>query len=166
MSSHVWPACGLDCMTHASIYVKYYSLYTLHTHGVSRVCAHVSRVLDGVGETYRMPMRHICTNYGTRTPRSIRNPAARSGFACWHAWVNKDCSLFANALVYSPPRAPRAFPWPGRVDGTSASMTLVSGPPVPSSEAALSALQALLGHPWAPCVHRGGTSGAAAPHTA
>ena len=53
-------------------------------------------------------------------------------------------SLFANALVHSPPRAPRAFPRPGWVDGTSYSMTLVSGPPVPSSEAALSALQALL----------------------
>ena len=54
-----------------------------------------------------------------------------------HAWFAADCSLFANALVYSPPRVPRAFPRPGRVGGTSHSMTLVSGPPVPSSEAAL-----------------------------
>ena len=83
-----------------------------------------------------------------------------------HLWFAADSSLFANALVYCPPRALRASPRPGRVGGTSYSMTLVSGPPVPSSEAALSALQALLGHPWAPCAHRGGTSGAAAPHTA
>ena len=46
-------------------------------------------------------------------------------------YFTQDCSLFANALVYSPPRALRAFPWPGRVGGTSYSMTLVSGPPVP-----------------------------------
>ena len=47
-----------------------------------------------------------------------------------HTWATQDCSLFANALVYSPPRALRAFPRPGRVGGTSASMTLVRVRPV------------------------------------
>ena len=64
-----------------------------------------------------------------------------------HLWFAADSSLFTNALVYSPPCAPQASPRPGQVGRTSASMGLVSGSPVSSSEAALRALQVLLRHP-------------------
>ena len=74
--------------------------------------------------------------------------------------------MFTNALVYAPPRAPRASPRPGRVGGTSASMSLVGGPPVPASEAPLGARRALLRHLLAPRVHRGDTSGPTAARTA
>ena len=83
-----------------------------------------------------------------------------------HHWVNKDCSLFTNALVYSPPRAPRASPWPGWLGRTSASMTLVAGPPVPPSEAPLRALGALHEAPEGTAVHRGDAERASAAHRA
>ena len=74
-------------------------------------------------------------------------PRNRRSLGLLHAWEGMDCSLFTNALVYSPPCAPQASPRPGQVGRTSASMSLVSGSPVSSSEAALRALQVLLRHP-------------------
>ena len=58
-----------------------------------------------------------------------------------HPWEGMDSSLFTNALVYSPPMRSASVPMAGTgrqdigLDGV-----LVSGSPVPSSEAALRAL--------------------------
>ena len=82
-----------------------------------------------------------------------------------HAWEGKDSSLFTNALVYSPPSAPDASPWPGLVGRTSASMILVAGPPVPTSEVAFRALRAAPSAPIGTAVHRRDTGDAAASHT-
>ena len=79
-----------------------------------------------------------------------------------HPWVNKDCSLYTNELVYSPPSAPHASPWPGLVGRTSASMTLVAGPPVPTSEVAFRALRALIEASVGTAAHRGDTERATA----
>ena len=82
-----------------------------------------------------------------------------------HAWESKDSSLITNELVYSPPSAPHASPWPGLVGRTSASMTLVAGPPVPTSEVAFRALRAAPSAPIGTAVHRRDTGDAAASHT-
>ena len=70
-----------------------------------------------------------------------------------------------NALVYSPPSAPHASPWPGLVGKTSVSMILVAGPPVPTSEVAFRALRAAPSAPIGTAVHRRDTGDAAASHT-
>ena len=83
-----------------------------------------------------------------------------------HLWELQDCSLYTNALVYSPPSAPHASPWPGLVGRTSASMTLVAGPPVPTSEVAFRALRALNEASVGTAAHRGDTERATAARTA
>ena len=62
-------------------------------------------------------------NRGTRD-----TDAAKKVVGLLHAWESKDSSLYTNALVYSPPSASHASPWPGLVGMTSGSMTLVAGP--------------------------------------
>ena len=74
-----------------------------------------------------------------------------------HLWELPDSSLYRNELVYSPPRAPHASPWPGLVGRTSASMTLVAGPPVPTFEVAFRALRALHEASVGTAAHRGDT---------
>ena len=83
-----------------------------------------------------------------------------------HLWVLPDCSLYTNELVYSPPSAPHASPWPGLVGRTSASMTLVAGPPVPTSEVGFRALRALNEASVGTAAHRGDTERATAARTA
>ena len=83
-----------------------------------------------------------------------------------HPWESKDCSLYTNALVYSPPSAPHASPWPGQVGRTSASMTLVAEPPIPTSEVAFRALRVLLEASVGTAAHRGDTERATAARTA
>ena len=83
-----------------------------------------------------------------------------------HAWSTQDCSLYTNELVYSPPSAPHASSWPGLVGGTSASMNLVAGPPVPTSEVAFRALQTLREASVGTAAHRGDTERATASRTA
>ena len=61
-----------------------------------------------------------------------------------HPWPAKDGSLYTNESVYRPPSAPHAPAWPGLVGRTSASMILVAGPHVPTSEVAFRALRALI----------------------
>ena len=82
------------------------------------------------------------------------------------AWFRQDCSLYTNELVYSPPSAPHASPWPGLVGRTSESMTLVAGPPVPTSEVDFRALQTLREASLGTAAHRGDTERATASHTA
>ena len=41
-----------------------------------------------------------------------------------HPWLGKDCSLFTNALFYSPVRPYRPPPWPGPTSRVHASMRL------------------------------------------
>ena len=83
-----------------------------------------------------------------------------------HVWELQDCSLYRNALVYSSPSAPHASQWPGLVGRTSASMTLVAGPPVPTSEVAFRALRALNEASVGTAVYRGDTERATAARTA
>ena len=77
-------------------------------------------------------------------------------------WPTQDCSLYTNALVYSPPSTPHASPWPGLVGGTSGLMTLVAGSPVPTFEVAFRALQTLREASVGTAAHRGDTERATA----
>ena len=83
-----------------------------------------------------------------------------------HLWESLDCSLYTNALVYSSPSTPHASPWPGLVGRTSASMALVAGPPVPTSEEAFRALRVLLEASVGTAAHRRDTERATAARTA
>ena len=100
--------------------------------------------------------------YVKTRPRAA--PNRRTGLL--HLWVLPDCSLYTNALVYSSPSTPHASPWPGLVGGTSASMTLVAGPPVPTYEVAFRALRALNEASVGTAAHRGDTERATASFTA
>ena len=69
------------------------------------------------------------------TPRASPQPLAAPG---------GDIRVMPEVfLTPSRARATVYITWPGQVGRTSASMVLVSGSPVPSSEAALRALQVL-----------------------
>ena len=95
-----------------------------------------------------------------------RAPSSVVPMGLLHLWPGKDGSLYTNALVYSSPSAPHASPWPGLVGGASASMTLVAGPPVPTSEVAFRALRALNEASVGTAAHRGDTERATAARTA
>ena len=86
--------------------------------------------------------------------------------ACCTYGPVRDCLLHANALLYSSPSAPHASPWPGLVGRTSDSMTMVAGPPVPTSEVAFRALRALNEASVGTAAHRGDTERATAARTA
>ena len=94
------------------------------------------------------------------------SPPKFKSYGLLHLWENKDSSLYTNELVYSPPSAPHASPWPGLVGRTSDSMTLVAGPPVPTSEVAFRALRALNEASVGTAAHRGDTERATAARTA
>ena len=96
----------------------------------------------------------------------VRDSSAHSFAGLLHVWESQDCSLYRNALVYSSPSAPHASQWPGLVGRTSASMTLVAGPPVPTSEVAFRALRALNEASVGTAAHRGDTERATAARTA
>ena len=83
-----------------------------------------------------------------------------------HLWFAADSSHYTNELVYRPPSAPHASPWPGLVGRTSDSMTLVAGPPVPTYEVAFRALRVLLEASVGTAAHRGDTERATASLTA
>ena len=94
--------------------------------------------------TKKYPTSTGATPYRGRGHSLPLRVASVSAPGLLHLWESQDCSLYTNELVYSPPSAPHASPWPGLVGMTSASMTLVVGPPVPTSEVAFRALRALL----------------------
>ena len=101
-----------------------------------------------------MPSRHLSNcDLRLRSNSNTRRTTSRES----HPWPSKDCSLYTNALVYNPPSAPHASPWPGLVGGTYASMTLVAGPPVPTSEVAFRALRTLREASLGTAAHRGDT---------
>ena len=63
-----------------------------------------------------------------RVPSASLVPYGKIWLGLLHLWESQDCSLYTNALVYSPPSAPDASAWPGLVGRTSASMILSAGP--------------------------------------
>ena len=85
-------------------------------------------------------------------------------------WVSGRIIHFSyKRFVYSPLSAPHASPRPGLIGKTSASMILVAGPPVPTSEVAFRALRALIEASVVTvgtAAHRGDTERATAASTA
>ena len=116
------------------------------------------------GERKKVTKRSLCSDFGP--PDAMWGWRGEWDMGLLHLWELQDCSLYTNELVYSPPSAPHASPWPGLVGGTSASMTLVAGPPVPTSEVAFRALRALLEASVGTAAHRGDTERATAARTA